>query len=172
MAYVGGSRQRLIKDNMKRQIESGLDALGWFDAGRPHMPVTVSADQFEPNEEIKPNAVVVVIEDFTAESMGMGQDESLEENTINAFVEIFAEDNSIGQHLAGDVYDLMRGKFTAIDDSRAIDVLDLGVDDAHLFYCWYEDFEIMKNRSWDLPFNKYWWTIAVDIIDTYRDDRD
>lgn len=172
MAYVGGRRQRLIKDNMKRQIEAGLDALGWFDTNRPHLPVSISADQFEPNEEIKPNAIVVVIEDFAAEALGIGQDDSLEENRINAFVEIFAEDNSVGQHLAGDVYDLMRGKFTQIDDLKGVDVLDLGVDDSHLFYCWYEDIEIMRNRSWDLPFNKFWWTIAVDVIDTYRDDRD
>ena len=172
MAYVGGRRQRLIKDNIKRQLEADLNALGWLDSGRPHMPVTVSADQFEPNEEIKPNAIVVVIEDFGNEPMGMGQDFNLEENTINCFVEIFAENSSIGQHLAGDVYDLMRGKFTSINDLGGIDVLDLGVDDSHLFYCWYQDFEIMKNKSWDLPFNKYWWTIAVDVIDTYRDDRD
>jgi hypothetical protein len=173
MAYVGGKRQRLIKDNMRLQIESGLEALGWLDEDRPHKPVRVIADQIEPNEEISPNLVAVIIEDFSFESMGIGQDDSLEENRINTFVEIFAENNAIGQHLTGDVLDLLRGKFTQINDDTCLEVLDLGHEDTPvIFYCEYEDFEVQKNRSWDLPFNKYWWTIAVDIVDTYRDDRD
>jgi hypothetical protein len=172
MAYVGGKRQRLIKDNLKRHIEEGLDTLGWFDAGRPHKTVRIIADQVEPSEEVTPNLIGVMIEDFSFEEMGMGQDWSLQENTINAFIEVFAENNAVGQHLTGDIYDLIRGKFTDIYDDTSFEVLDLGVDDSFLFRCDFEDFEVMKNRSWDLSFNKYWWTIAVDIIDTYRDDRD
>lgn len=172
MAYVGGKRQRLIKDNLKRHIQEGLDALGWFDAGRPMKPLTVVADQFDPTVEIKPNIVSVILEDQNAIEMGMGQDWKLQENTINGFIEIFAENNGIGQHLAGDVLDLLRGKFTSIYDDESFEVLDLTVDNSFLFRCEFEHFEMMKNRTWDLPFNDYWWTIAVDIVDTYRDDTD
>lgn len=170
--YVGGKRHRLIKDNVKRQVTEGLDSLGWFNTARRHKPVEVLGTQLDPSEEITPNKVCVFIEDFNDAEMGMGQDWNLTETRINCFLEVFAENGSIGQELTGDIYDILRGKFNAINDDTSVAVYDLTGDNELLFHCDYEDIEVMRSRNWDLPFNKYWWTIAVDIIDTYRDDRD
>ena len=171
MAYVGGKRQRLIKDNFARDIEAGLTTLGWFDAGRNHQPVKVISDQLDPAVEIKPNIVGITIEDIHPQEIEMGS--YLEESTISSFIDIFAEGNSVGQHLVGDVFDLLRGKFTSIKDNPLLPILDLGQPDLPLlFNCYYENFEIQKNRSWSSSYNQHWWTIGVDIIDYYMDDTD
>ena len=167
--YVGGTRIRLIKDNLAIAIEAALDSLGWFDEDRVHRPVQVIAEQIDPLVEIVPNIVAVTIEDIDYMELEMGSD--LEENRLTTFIDIFAENTAIGQHLTGDVVDFLRGKFTQINPEQVLGVYDLGqATPSFLFNCFYEDFEVNNSRSWDLPYNKYWWTIGVDIIDRYMND--
>ena len=171
MAFVGGVRQRLIKDNFALDIEQGLRALGWYDTGRQHLPVTVIADQFEPAKAIQPNLLGVTLEDLMVSEMEMGS--SLEESNYLAFIDVFAENNTIGQHLTGDVLDLLRGKFSQIKPETILGVKNLGSPaKEHLFNCYYENFEVERTRTWDNAYNKFWWTISLDIIDYYMDDRD
>lgn len=171
MTYVGGLRERLIKENLVAFIESGLDELGWFGADRNHMPVSVTGNHVDVEQEIEPNIVSVSFEDEFFEEMEMGSD--LESNLHAVVVDVFAESLSIGQHLKGDVLDLMRGKFTAISSDPTLRVYDINqASPTYLFSCYYENFEVERNRFFEKTHNEFWWSIAVDLIDIYQNDAD
>lgn len=169
--YVGGSRQRLIKENLVQFIEDGLSSLGWFNAGRNHAPVLVTGDHIDPSVSIQPNVVGISFEDQDFSDMEMGS--ALEETRHSVVVDIFAENVPIGQHLCGDVTDLMRGKFSSISSQDRLAVWDLfTASPSILFYCQFEEFFVERNRQWETAHNEFWWSIAVDVIDVYMDDRD
>jgi hypothetical protein len=110
MSYIGGIRARLVRDNFRRMIEESLSELGWFDDNRNHLPVTIKSGPFNTSEEILPNVVGVSIEDIQSEELELGS--MLEETTHFAYVDIFAEDDPIGTQLSGDIFDIIRGKFS------------------------------------------------------------
>lgn len=175
MTYIGGVRNRLVRDNFRRMIEESLSELGWFDSNRNHLPVTVKSGPFNTSEEILPNVVGISIEDIQSEELELGS--ILEESRHFAYVDIFAEDDPIGTQLAGDVFDIIRGKFSSLRNSGIADgrlhVYDLSqASPSVIFYCGLEYPEINRNRNWDLKYNKFWWIIAVEIVDAYMDDED
>lgn len=169
--YVGGARQRLIKENLINFIEDGLSSLGWFNSGRNHEPVLVTGDHIDPSVSIKPNVVGVSFEDMDFSDMEMGS--SLEETRHSVVVDIFAENVPIGQHLCGDVTDLLKGKFTSIYSQDRLAVMDVfAASPSLLFYCQFEDFFVERNRQWETAHNEFWWSIAVDLLDHYANDLD
>jgi hypothetical protein len=175
MSYVGGVRGRLVRDSFRKMIEDSLSELGWFDANRNHLPVTVKSGPFNTSEEILPNVVGVSIEDVMTQELELGS--LLEETRHFAYVDIFAQDDPIGMQLSGDIFDIIRGKFSALSASGIADgrlrVYDLSqATPSIIFYCDLEDVEINRNRNWELKFNKFWWIIAVEIVDNYTDDLD
>lgn len=171
MTYVGGFRERLIKENLITFLEDGLEQLGWLGSDRNHMPVKVTGDHVDPSVEIQPNIVAVSFEDEFFEDLEMGSD--LESNLHAVVVDIFAENLPIGQHLKGDVLDLMRGKFTAISSAPTLRVYDITqASPTYLFSCYYENFEVERNRSFEKAHNEFWWSIAVDLVDVYLNDAD
>ena len=173
MSYVGGIRARLVRDNFRMMIEDSLSEIGWFDENRKHYPVVVKSTPFDPSEEIKPNVVCTSIEDSFSEELELG---SLFEQTQHfAYIDIFAQDDPIGMQLSGDIYDIIRGKFSSLRDSGLADgtltVYDLSsASKPEIFYCDLENPQISRNRNWDLKYNKFWWTVAVEIMDNYTDD--
>lgn len=169
--YVGGARQRLIKENLVQFIEDGLSSLGWFNAGRNHAPVSVVGDHIDFSVSIQPNVVGVSFEDQNFSDMEMGS--ALAETRHSVLVDIFAENTAIGQHLCGDILDLMRGKFTAISSQDRLAVWDLfAASPSILFHCQFEDFFVERNSQWETAHNEYWWSITVDLLDHYADDLD
>jgi hypothetical protein len=175
MSYIGGVRNRLVRDNFRRMIEEALSELGWFNLNRNHLPVTVKSGPFDTSEEILPNVVGVSIEDIQSEELELGS--NLEETRHFAYVDIFAEDDPIGTQLSGDIFDIIRGKFSSLRDSGIADgrlnVLDLSdATPSTIFYCNLEFPEINRNRNWNQKYNKFWWIIAVEIVDAYMDDED
>jgi hypothetical protein len=170
--YVGGVRLRLIKDNFVSMIEGSLDQLGWFDAGRMHMPVSVIGTQMDDGEKIEPNIVSVSTEIVTNLEMELGS--GLEENKHTYFVDIYAENEDVGLHLAGDIYDIVRGKMPSIGRGAPdFDVLDLTqATPTVLFVCEIENVDVGRSRDWGKTFNRYWWTIGLDINDYYDNEGD
>jgi hypothetical protein len=171
--YVGGIRSRLIRDNFRRMIEESLTELDWMNPNRKHLPVTVKSGPFDPDQEIKPNVVGISIENVDSEELEMGS--ILEETRHYAYIDIYAQDDPIGTQLSGDVFDIIRGKFNALAVSEIangrLNVLDLtNSGQASLFWCELENYEISRVRTWTKNLNKFWWVIAVEIVDAYTDD--
>jgi len=164
--YVGGKRHRLIKASFGDDIQGMLDALSWTSTNRRHKPVKLIVDEYDPAIEIKPNLIGITVEDMRAEEIEMGS--TLDENSITCFIDIFAENNSIGQHITGDLYDCLKGKYPNVKEDNLLPVYDpTAATPEWIFNCFYENVETNRNREWDQAFNKYWWTIALDIIDYY-----
>lgn len=169
---VGGQRLRLIKQNFKIMVEDSLRALGYMDDSWPLAPVTVTGQPFDPLVEIVPNKVHVSGDDIIGIEIELGSD--LQENRWTFYVDIFAEKESVGISLAGDVRDILRGKMSTIGRNISdLNVLDYRqATPTHLFYVDIEDVDLQRVRQWKTPVNRNWWVVACVLIDTYDDDQD
>lgn len=172
MAYVGGLRARLIKDSLYDMINDSLRSVGWFDGGRHHKEVTVINEPIPESEEAEPNKVAVSMEGVTQIGLEMGSDYS--EHPWICFIDIYAENEALGIHLGTDVRDIIAGRFSSIGRDRPIlDVYDLSqATPPHIFTVHIEDIEMERNRNNRKHWQKYWWTIAFNLIDDYDDEDD
>lgn len=170
--YVGGKRRRLIKDNLFNLLQSCLDDLDWFSTTRKHRPVEIVNSMVDNSVEIKPNTIGLSAEDLLNDPLELGS--GLEDNIWSMFVDIFAENENVGLHLAGDIYDILRGKMSSIGRmDPSFEVMDLSLaTPVAIFTCQIENIEFARNRDWAKPFNKFWWTVAFDIVDSYDDESD
>jgi hypothetical protein len=176
--YIGGLRERIIRDNLRNMIEESLNELGWFDDGRNHKPVDIKSAPYDNDVEIVPNAVGIAFEESFNEELEMGS--NLTETSHDAYIDIYAESDAVGMQLSGDIYDIVRGKFSSLALSgisaqpngrmKIKDPTQAG--NPVIFYVGLEEIHMHRNRKWRDQFNKFWWTIAVTIIDTYMDDND
>ena len=171
MSYVGGKRLRLIKDNFEAMLHDSLETLGWFDNDRRHQPVQLVAEKIDPQVEIKPNTIGIEVDDIRHREIELGS--NLSENRWSIYVDIFAESESVGLHLTGDIYDILRGKFDqSIGRTDIFTVYDLTqATPSSLFYCEIEDIDVSRVSAWNRPHTKYWWTILFEIVDySYGED--
>lgn len=170
---VGGLRERLIHDSMWHMIHDSLDALDWFDVPTQHGPVTMVADPVDFNDAVELNTISVAETDSRSEGAEMGS--NLEDDTTTFYIDFFAENDSLGKHLMGDVRDILRGKIHHIGRSAPVlAVYDWQVDPPRpvLFYCDLED--IVRDRAHNFPntWQRHWFTCRVDVIDTYGSETD
>ena len=172
MAYVGGLRARLIKDNFSNLVEDNLTSLGWFDSNRQHLPVQFITRHIEEDEEIQPNIVSVVEEDVISRPEELGSNFS--SHTWTYFVDIYAENHSLGLHLATDVRDILEGRFNSIGRDRdTFVVYDLSqATPSELFVCEIEGVQMDRVRGFNKPYQKYWWTVGCAVLDEYADEDD
>lgn len=169
--YVGGKRLRLIKDNFESSIRNSLTTLGWFDNNRRHAPVTLVAEQLDPHNELSPNIIGIAFDDMIFDEIEVGS--SFSENQWSVYIDIFAESESVGLHLAGDIFDILRGKFSVLGDTDILRVYDLTqATPDQLFYCLLENSDIARVKGWSKPHTKYWWTVYCEIHDYYADEGD
>lgn len=170
MIYTGGLRLRLIKDSFYYMLKDSMDQLGWFDSKLANKPVTLIPAQLQTNVEIKPNVVGISSEGITEEELEMGS--SLARNNWEIYIDILAEDEAVGIHLSGDIFDILRGKISAIGRTGpTLDVMDLPPNnDEVVFRCEIENIVINRARDWDTQHNKFWWVVGCEVIDTYYND--
>lgn len=151
-------------------INDSMTAKGWLTSNPgARADVTILTEQINPLTEIKPNKIGISSEDLTNREMELGS--NLAENRWDIFIDIFAENEFVGVALAGDLFDIIRGKMPSIgrDDSN-FPIYDY-IDDSLMFYCELENAEVNRVRDWERPYNKYWWVVACQIVDTYYDDQ-
>lgn len=170
MEVSGGLRKRLIRDNLYYAISNSLDTLGWFDNTLSEQPVTLLAEQIDSSTEIKPNKIGLSTEDSLNRPIELGS--NLEEDSWEIYFDIFAENEAVGIHLSGDIYDILRGKIAGRTGS-VLSVYDLTqTGEPYLFSCNIEDIEMARVREWERPFNKYWWVVGCLIKDQYYGEGD
>lgn len=174
----GGLRKRFVIDSARLTVIAGLEALGWFDptiydtppGARRHRPVRYIARPQRWDVAIEPNAVAISPEDDRDEPQGLGGDV---EDTIRCYVDVFAEDDSLGMHLAHDIRDLFIGNLGATTGQldNWVDVYDLTqavptpftrveVDNVTV------DAAASQAKTWQ----RHWWMVRFDLIDDYADE--
>lgn len=175
MAYIGGLRARLIHDNLFNVLEDGLDELGWLNTDRNHAPVTVRKTQVKRDENIEPNVVCITAEDVNEMEAEMGS--LLSDNIWSYYVDVYAEDSTLGLHLATDIRDIFSGKFTTSVSRRGpdIDIYDLSVQSAtpiDLFSVEISDVQLDRTRFFEKPYQEYWWVVSFSVLDSYATEED
>jgi hypothetical protein len=152
--YTGGYLDRLIIIAVNDVLRDGLEALGWFDAGRSHLPIQWRSGPTPVDKQIAYNTCVVSFETIEPAEMEVGSDAV--EITHTGYVDFYAEpapdpddeDNTfnggeaLGKHFIGDVWSVLVGDIPSIGRDRpVIDVLDYGM-------CVDEETEALTSRGW------------------------
>lgn len=168
MPYYGGLRARLIHESLFNYLREALDDLGWFDPGRPHLPINYISVPVEVDENITLNTLSLSSEDVVNIGGEMGT--PLAEYRWSYFVDFFAEKEDIGLHLIRDLRDILGGRFSTIGITQDVfPVYDITLATPPIiFYCQLENIETDKGFR-DLAKGKkaFWHSVAFDVIDTY-----
>lgn len=164
---TGGLRYRLIERSLHSTVRAGLETLGWFDSGRQHKEINCIAHQYDLDETVPLNTVAVSCDDVEGEDAEMGS--NLAEQSIDMWVDVYAENDAVGKHLADDVRDLLAGRLAGRTDP-AFDVTDL--DDVVVFRVEIEDLRRRRARDFPNPWQRHWFTVSGSLKDTYDGEDD
>lgn len=161
MPPEGGLRDRIIHESLFNAINTELDTLGWFDAGREHADITM-IDEFPDLEGDTPiNTIAFSMGDGGGVLTEMGS--ALEDHEIIFFCDFFAEDDSIGRHVRGDIFDFLK-----TNPSQPIfDYSDIG--DPEVFKVEVQD-DIDKRKPERAvnKWQKHWYVVSFSVIDYGR----
>jgi hypothetical protein len=174
MTIYGGMRQRLIKDSLYNMVHDSLDALGWFDAGRAHIPINMISkpidDEGRPVGEGTPipqNTLSLVPGDLDDEEWEMGS--ALAEHTWIFYVDFYAQNDAWGLHLIGDVRDILAGRHPDIGRDRTnFPVYDYRQATPPIeFYCDIEEVIVDRAQDFPKPWLKHWYVCRFMVVDFY-----
>lgn len=171
--YVGGVRERFIKDSVYAYLKLKLGALGWFDAGRQHTAIAFHDEAVDVRQLVEPNTLTLSGENNIATEMELGG--MLTEFNWSMFVDFYAEAEALGLHLIGDVAAILRGQMSSIGADRAyVPVFDYfqATPVSPIFYVGVENVRTDKAHDFPHAYLRHWHACTFDIIDAYGDDSD
>jgi hypothetical protein len=173
----GGLRTRLIGDSVRVAVISALSELGWFDATvhdnppgvRRHRPLRYVPRPIKWDEQVEPNAVALSAEDVRDWEAGLGGEV---EDHLRMYVDLFAESDEFGWHLARDVRDILLGKMSGIGrETAAVDVYDLRMATPAAFtQVDVEAILIDRAESESREWRNRWFMVRFDLVDEYHDE--
>jgi hypothetical protein len=171
--YVGGIRERFIKDSVYAYLKAKLTALGWFDPSRQHAPIIFEDEATDIRQLIEPNTLTLSAENNIGTEVELGG--MLTEFTWSMFVDFYAESEAVGLHLIGDVAAILRGQISAVGAGRAyVPVFDFfqatPVDP--IFFVGVENVRTDKAHDFPHAHLRHWHACSFDIIDAYGQDSD
>lgn len=177
---VGGTRARLVRDNLQSYVIDGLTALGWFDPARRHAPLQVITAPDEAASDtgaltpVPLNAIAVSLPDVADDEMELGS--RLTEDRWTGLVDFYAENDTVGVDVAHTVRDLLRGKYVTIGppwDRGVCPLTDLSVQPPVDFgYLEIENVAVDRATGFNQPWRRFWWSVSFDVLDRYTDQTD
>jgi hypothetical protein len=173
MAIVGGLRHRLIFDSIYNMINDSLTSLGWFDAGREHLPIRFVSEPIDPDEEVDYNTLALSADNTSGSEWELGSNYS--EHTRDYYVDFYAEGHALGEHLIYDVRDVIEGRMPSIGRTYpGTAVYDYRTQPAPPQICTVEFDFIFVDRANQFvkPWQRHWWSISFRVIDYYGDEND
>lgn len=168
MTYAGGIRMACIQYSFYNMISEALQTRGWLTSIAGRKDVKLIMGQLDPREAIKPNIIAISFEDVDYSDWETGS--NLTEDRWSVFFDIFAENEDIGLQIAGDIYDMLRGKMPSIDMSNTFFQVQDYQTDEDIFTCEIDLVAIQRVRDPEKQHNKYWWVVGCEIVDMYYDD--
>lgn len=168
MVTEGGKRDRMVSHSLFRLVQDKLDELNWLDeTPAEHQRVRVIEGPWPDETPIPLNTVIVYIDDIDYDEMEVGSSNS--EFSSKALVaDVYAESQSIGTHLAGDVCALLRGQMPSIDRTQAkLEVYDWSLATPAVFaVCDLVDISNLRGgKGSTQPWERYWWSVTGTIED-------
>ena len=173
MTVVGGLRARLIFDSVYNMINDSLTDLGWFDSGREHLPIQMTAEMLDPENEIPFNTLTLSADDITSADVEIGS--TYAEHNRFYFIDFYAENDAVGEHMIFDLRDILDGRMPSIGRSApTVDVYDYRTQPAppKIFYVEIEGVFVERSGSFVKPWQRYWWTISFSTLDYYANEND
>ncbi len=170
MAVAGGLRSRLIRDSLQMMVRESLDARGWFDPDRRHEPLKFVTEYADWDIPIAFNSIVISISDTNDDPVELGS--NLTEDSIDVYIDFYAESDTLGIDVIHDVRDILRGKLSVIGRTRSsLDVYDLTLaTPVVIFKCEIEDVVVDRATGFNRPHLKHWWSARCTLLDTWTDD--
>lgn len=170
MTYVGGVRSRLIRQSLIEMLTEALTELGWFDADNtllsPENPLRFAADALEWDEEIPLNTISLADEDLFLSEAELGS--NLTEERWTYVVDVYAENKSVGIHLANDIKTILDGRMPSIGRGEPhCMVKDYAGNGDDLFYVDIENVTLDRATGWSKVWQKNWYFVSFDVIDVY-----
>lgn len=172
MTYVGGMRQRLIHASAYNLVHDSLEALGWLDEDRKHLPITVISTAHDPQEQIALNTIVVTDTFTNDDDAELGS--SMGDIRTTYYVDIYGENDTIAKHLAYDIKDILRGRFSSIGRSSSVfSVYDYSLATPTIvFACDIEDVVVDRPLAVEKQWQKHMFMVRFDVLDAYMDETD
>lgn len=165
---------RLISDNFYELVRQALIARHWFDSGRQHQPLELVRGEVSWDDPIALNTLAVSDVDIADVEIEMGSNYT--EDRWTMYVDFYAESDSLGTDVAGDVRDILRGKIPSIGRGRPImAVYDLTQSPAPaepIFYCDIENVVLDRAHNASRPQSYHWYSVRCDVVDEYGDELD
>lgn len=173
----GGRRSRYLLDSIGLMIIAGLEDLGWFGATvhddppglRRHQPLRFVPRPAKWDVPVVPNAFSIGIEESAEDGGGLGGDV---EDAMHVYIDLFAENESLGWELATDIADLCDGKRPAQGrDNPYLDVYDFNQATPMPFtVVEIEDVRIDRAGVDTHEWQRHWFMVSFRAIDEYRDE--
>lgn len=108
MTVTAGLRARLITDSIRSLIEDGLDALGWFDSNRSHLPIVFHAEPPAWDQALVYNTMVLSVRSRSSTFVEVGS--TFIDDSTHLGIDLYVENASLGVELANDIRDVLRGR--------------------------------------------------------------
>lgn len=171
MTVTGGLRDRLIHENILRQIREDLVDRGWRmidDDGTTilnpsrdsHVPLRV-IDEYptEETEEVPLNTIAVSLGDSFQDMLELGSRGEIHMTPV--YADFFAENDSLMRHVAGDIY-------AWVNEHPVIGIWDFSLATPAVdFYVEVEEESPTKDRPARAtnPWQKHWMTVSWVVRD-------
>lgn len=168
---LGGLRARLIIDSLRVEIIDGLSELGWFDPNRGHRPVDYTGQPNEWDEAVAINSFAITAEDTDSYDFAFGGEYG---DTTTVYVDIYAESDIVGRHLAYDIRDLVTGRFPEGPgpSGPVLDVYDFRLATPSVFTVVdVEDVRVDKALGFPRAWQRYWWVLRIHLVDEFYDEQ-
>lgn len=168
--YVGGLRARVIRESVYQEVRRALTALGWFDSGRRHLPITFLDEAVPNREEVALNTAALSDEAHSEVEEELGS--NLAEHRWTYYIDFYGESDALATHVAHDIRDILGGRFNSVGrTSPTIPVYDYSIATPDfLFYVGIEN--ILVDRAHNFPSARlaHWYAIRFEIVDNYADE--
>lgn len=165
---AGGLRDRLLKDSFYALVEQALNTLGWLDSGRAHRPISLIQKPQHWDVPVAPNTVTV---DFTSSEVTEWEVGSRLTSDLHiGYVEIYAENDSLGTHLSNDVRDWLRGRLQVKASGVTFPIFDYrqGSTPPVIGYMDISDISALRNAAANNDlWLRHWFRVRCEIRDTY-----
>lgn len=168
--YVGGLRARLVRDSVWRTVDAALRALGWYADVVSHRPVTFVPAPLGLDVEVPFNTLALGDMNDVPTQAEMGS--SLTEFSWDMHVDVYAENDDLSLHLAGDVEAALAGRMPSIGRGRpVVEVWDYTLaTPVQVFTVDIEDVRKAKAHDFPQPWLRFWRSVTFTVIDTYGDE--
>lgn len=165
---VGGKFDRLVRWSLWSLLYESLDALGWFQltvsegGQRVHRPVTLHREPLPAGEPAVPNAVA-----FSLDAVWLGDPFELGSHVTAVrqpfAIDVYAENDSIGRELRGDILAVMAGRVPAIGRvSPIVPIVDGSLATPEVVaYAEVEDGSLMGDQAsgFSDAWRRHWFTV-------------